>query len=144
MKKLLILTAIFLTGCVSNKNSIPTVMEKSIMEKMSIQEMNECIKFDPFMNSVFEKIEEYDKSHSDIEKANYYSITYKRAYEYLKYIDENDKIIRDLYHKNKYSEAYSLKIKKDTLCNEYFYPKASTTPPPVENNKSVIDTSAAP
>lgn len=144
MKKILfILFSFIIASCVSNNNKVETLMGKSIMDKLSIQEMNECIKHDPFMKSVFEKIEEYNKSYSDADKAIFYPITYKRAYSYLKYIEDNKNVIKELYKQNKYSEAFDMQISKDTLCNAFFYAKASNTPPPVDNIENVVDTTAA-
>ncbi len=144
MKKILaILSSIIMFSCNMNKDEYPATMDKSIMEKMSIIEMNECIKYDPLMKSIFEKIDDYSLDYTDIEKANFYDLTYKRVYDYFKYIEDNKKLFDELRKEDKWGQISDMKLNKDTLCNTYFFPKASKTPPPFDNNENVVDTTAS-
>ncbi len=139
-KILFILSCVILLGCNSKKNDYPTSMDKSIMEKLSVQEMNECLKFDPFMNSIFERINEYSLSYTEIEKAHFYDLTYKRVYSYFKFIEENKELIDKLEKQDKWGEISDMKLNKDTLCNTYFFPKAKEPEPEIIEN--AVDTTA--
>ena len=85
MKKLypLIIIAVFgLTSCSSISN-------KSVSEKMSTAELSAAIKSDTAFSAFYENIRKSVDEMSDIKKAKYNDVTYRRLFKYYKFITDS-------------------------------------------------------
>ncbi|MDR0365069.1 MAG: hypothetical protein LBH92_08660 [Bacteroidales bacterium] len=84
MKKLflLILSVAFIL-CSCNK-----ISDKPISEKLNIDELSKAIKSDTLFATFYEYIREEVDDMSDIKKATYNDISYRRLFKYIKYIQD--------------------------------------------------------
>jgi hypothetical protein len=84
MKKLylLILLAIFALG------SCNKISDKPISEKLSTEELSKAIKSDTLFASFYEHIRKEVDDMSDIKKATYNDVTYRRLFKYIKFLQD--------------------------------------------------------
>lgn len=81
MNRILYVCVLILFGC----SSIP---DQSIMEKLTIEDLNSAIKSDTSFASFYETIRAKTDKLDDIKKATYHDITYSRLFEYVRFLKD--------------------------------------------------------
>lgn len=115
MKKLtlLILISIFFISC----NSIPN---KSISEKLTIEELSKAIKSDAMFVDFYEDVTKKMTTMDDIQKARFNDITYRRLFKFYISVDilTNDTIYRN--SSTKKQIELEKEIRNDKLCFDFY------------------------
>lgn len=83
MKKIYLLVLVISIVIISSCSNIPN---KSIAEKLSTEELSKAIKSDTLFADFYQKVRDRVEKMSDIKKATYSDITYRRLFDYVVFL----------------------------------------------------------
>jgi hypothetical protein len=100
-------------------SSCNKISDKSVSEKLSTEELSKAIKSDTLFSEFYEDVRKEVDNMSDIKKATYNDITYRRLFKYIKYLQDTTywKPLHEKWEKEWESEYGKYLPKADSVLN---------------------------